>query len=290
MTFEPLPRELFARVSSQQAHGLLQSAAPVGDVPRPLSPSPRLTTACEKLSLFRAVGIDDVLLVPFNSAFSAMSAGAFADLLFGPINARWLMVGEDFRFGAQRCGDVTFLREHAKRGCAETATMPAVTFDGGRVSSTRVRAALAAGDLPLAAQLLGRRYSITGHVVHGDKRGRTIGFPTANVALGRARRALPPLWGVYAVKCAVQQKGVAPSCVTLCGAASLGRNPAVKVNGPPSFEVHLFDFAGDLYGARVTVEFHHKLRDEATYDSLDALTSAIANDCALARQLLGFGT
>jgi riboflavin kinase / FMN adenylyltransferase len=279
MTFDPLPREFFARGAVTHPQGL-----PV-----------RLTSTREKLALFDAAGIDDVALVPFDTRFAALLPDVFVEQLIGPLKARWVMVGEDFRFGAKRAGDLDLLSHGLAQHGAELAAMPAVAVGGERVSSTRVRQALATGDLPLAAEMLGRPYSITGGVVHGDKRGRTIGFATANVALGRARRSLPPLWGVYAVKCAVQQNvgsnvsscGAKPIIATVYGAASLGRNPAVKVNGPPSLEVHLFDFAQEIYGAKMTVEFCHKLRDEAKYESLTALTAAINADCQRAKELLG---
>ena len=149
-------------------------------------------------------------------------------------------------------------------------------FDGAvRISSTRVREALAGGDFDAAAALLGRRYAITGHVVHGAKRGRDMGFPTANVRLARPK---PALGGIYAVKCfTAATRG-------LEGVASLGTNPAVRSGGPATLEAYLFDFSGDLYGARLTVEFVKKLRDEAHFASLDALAAQIQRDCDAARR------
>lgn len=276
MTFEPLPREFFSRANLPR-----DGCAPNHTAP---TTPPRLTSVYEKLSIFREAGIDDVVLVPFDAEFSALTPDEFIAFITHRLNTRWLMVGEDFRFGAKRAGDVGhFTRAKAN---FEAHTMPAVFVDRERASSTRVRTALASGDLALARRLLGRPYGMTGHIVHGDKRGRTLGFATANVALSRARRVQPPLWGVYAVKCALHKNSESCAPSTLYGAASLGRNPAVKQNGPPSLEVHLFDFSADIYGARMTVEFHHKLRDEATYPNLAALTAAIAADCQTARDLL----
>lgn len=251
MTFEPLPREVFDRTSAP----------------------PRLSSVREKLEAFRDAGIERVHLVRFNRAFAAQMPDEFIALLRQRLNARWLMVGADFRFGAKRAGGLEELRAAAKAKAFDLALMPDVMVDGARVSSTRVRDALAAGDLHAAERLLGREYTVSGHVVHGDKRGRTLGFPTANVALGRFRKAKPPLAGVYAVKCCIA------GSLPVIGAASLGRNPAVKENGPPSLEVHLLGRAGDLYGRRMSVAFHAKVRDEAHYATLDELKRAIADDC-----------
>jgi riboflavin kinase / FMN adenylyltransferase len=150
-----------------------------------------------------------------------------------------------------------------------------VVLDGERVSSTLAREALARGDLELAARLLGRRYAICGRVVHGTKRGRDMGFPTANVRLGRRR---PALAGIFAVRCfGAATRG-------LEGVASLGTNPAVRSDGRSTLEAFLFDYSGDLYGRRLTVEFVKKLRDEAHFASLDALAAQIRRDCERARE------
>jgi len=146
----------------------------------------------------------------------------------------------------------------------------------GRISSTRVREALAAGDFATAERLLGRPYDVCGRVAHGDKRGRALGFPTANVRLGRMK---PALAGIFAVKC----HGVATR--GLEGVASLGINPAVRSGGPASLEAFLFDFSGDLYGRRVSIEFVKKLRDEAPFASLDELAAQIRRDCEAAREV-----
>jgi riboflavin kinase/FMN adenylyltransferase len=186
-----------------------------------------------------------------------------------------VLVGEDFRYGARRAGDVASLARAGRRLGFEVETIAAVAQGGERISSTRVREALAAGNFAEAARLLGRPYAIAGRVVHGAKRGRGLGFPTANVRLARARA---PLGGIFAVKC----HGVATR--GLEGVASLGINPAVQAGGPATLEAFLFDFSGDLYGRRVSIEVLKKLRDEARFASLDELSAQIARDCEEARQ------
>jgi riboflavin kinase / FMN adenylyltransferase len=258
MTFEPHPRAYF---SPDQAPA-------------------RLSSVREKIERIQACGITRIYMPRFNKAFAAQSVQAFIDQLRA-MQVKWLMVGEDFRFGFKRAGGIPELKAAQ---FMELAAMPEVLVDGERVSSTAVRTALAHGDLTKAQRLLGYRYEISGHVVHGDKLGRTLDFPTANVALGPARRVTPPLWGVYAVK--LVRRNSSKQLVSLPGAASLGRNPAVKVNGPPSLEVHVFDFDESLYGERVTVQFVQKLRDEAHYPTLEALKEAIQLDCENARKIL----
>jgi riboflavin kinase/FMN adenylyltransferase len=184
------------------------------------------------------------------------------------------MVGEDFRYGARRAGDVESLRRAGARLGFEVHAHPAVVVDGERVSSTAVREALGRGELEHAARLLGRPYTICGRVVHGAKRGRGMGFPTANVRLARPK---PALWGIFAVKC----EGAATR--GLEGVASLGRNPAVVKDGAATLEAFLFDFQGDLYGRRLSIEFLKKLRDEAHFASLDELVAQIRRDCDEAR-------
>ncbi|APV49709.1 riboflavin biosynthesis protein RibF [Betaproteobacteria bacterium GR16-43] len=253
LTFEPLPREFFAG----------------GEAPA------RLTSLAEKLVQIDAHGIHTAYVQRFNRAFASLEPDQFAWRLRDALGARWVMVGEDFRFGAKRAGDVARLRELGARLDFHVEVVPDVTDDGhGRISSTRIREALARGDLGEAARLLGRTYAITGRVQHGAKRGRELGFPTANVRLGRAK---PALTGVFAIKC----HGAATR--GLEGVASLGYNPAVQTGGPATLEAFLFDFQGDLYGRRLSIEFLKKLRDEAPFASLDALTAQIHRDCEEAR-------
>jgi len=210
----------------------------------------------------------------FDATFAAISAEDFERRLRERHGCRWMVVGEDFRYGARRAGDVESLVQAGKRLGFEVEVLPAVGALGERISSTRVREALAAGDFALAATLLGRPYGITGRVVHGAKRGRGLGFPTANVRLARPRAALS---GIFAVKCfGAATRG-------LEGVASLGINPAVADRGPATLEAFLFDFSGDLYGRRLTIEFVKKLRDEAHFASLDELAAQIGRDCEAAR-------
>ena len=253
LTFEPLPREFFS----------------------PANAPARLTTLAEKLTAFAGLGIGTTFVQRFDRAFAALDAATFARRLREDLGARCVFVGEDFRFGAQRASDCAGLRELGRALGFEVEVMPAVVECGERISSTSVREALARGDLDTAARLLGRAYCMSGRVMHGAKRGRTLGFPTANVRVGRAR---PALSGVFAVKCfGAATRG-------LEGVASLGTNPAVQRGGPATLEAFLFDFQGDLYGRRLSIEFVKKLRDEADFGSLDALAAQIGRDCDAARE------
>jgi len=257
LTFEPHPRELFAA-----------AGAPT-----------RLTSLREKLELLRALDVEIVYVAKFNRAFAAQSAEDFVGgLLADTLQTRWLMVGRDFRFGARRSGDTGTLASLAARFGIELEIMQDVTEHGIRVSSSAVREALAAGDLDRARLLLGRAYSLSGRVMHGDKLGRTLGFPTANVQLKHNR---PPLLGIYAVRV----HGV-DTAGPLDGVASIGFRPTVVAGGKATLEVFLFDYSADLYGRHVRVEFVAKIRDEARYDGLEALKAAIAEDCSAARRLL----
>ena len=267
LTFEPHPRELFT-----------PDAAPT-----------RLSTLREKLQLLSEAGIERVHVQRFSRAFAALTPQQFVQqLLLQSLRVRWLMVGEDFRFGAGRAGDVALLeslgREHGfvvERMPAVLAPLQGSAVAAQRVSSSAVRAALAVGDLPQARRLLGRDYVVSGRVVHGDKLGRELGFATANVQMKHNR---PPLAGIYAVRMLGVPGGDARAGWP--GVASLGVRPTVKTNGHPVLEVHLFDFKGDLYDLHVKVQFLHKIRDEAKYPDLAALTAQIARDCEQARAWL----
>lgn len=248
MTFEPHPREFFA-----------PDQAPT-----------RLTSLREKLELLAARGIDRVYVCRFNYEFAQTSAQDFIErVLVRGLGVRWLLVGDDFRFGARRAGDFVTLKQAAPRLGFEVAGMESVTADGERVSSTAVRTSLAAGDLSRAARLLGRAYSISGRVVRGDGLGRKLGFPTANVQMKHNR---PPLTGIFAVEVAGIGEHAMP------GVASLGVRPTVKRQGQPVLEAHLFDFEGELYGRHVRVDFLRKFRDEEKYADLATLTRQIALD------------
>ena len=252
LTFEPLPREFL----------------------RPAAAPPRLTSLAERLDALSRAGIQVAFVQRFDAAFAAITAEEFEQRLADRYGARWVMVGEDFRYGARRMGDLQSLTEAGTRLGFEVAVIPAIAAGGERISSTRVREALREGNLAEAARLLGRPYAICGRVVHGAKRGRDLGFPTANVRLARPK---PALQGIFAVKC------LGAATRGLEGVASLGTNPAVNPGGPATLEAFLFDFSGDLYGRRLTIEFRKKLRDEAHFTSLDALAAQIRRDCDAAR-------
>ena len=250
LTFEPHPREFFA-----------PNAAP-----------PRLSTLRAKLELLRAYGVAIADVARFDARLASLTAGDFVrDVLEQGLNAQWVLVGEDFRFGRARQGDLAFLRTTATRFSVES--MRTVDVEGQRASSTAVRTALAAGDLEHAAAFLGRNYAITGRVAHGDRLGRTLGFPTANVPLRRR----PALTGIFAVR--VHGIGAAPRR----GVASVGVRPTVKVDAKPLLEVFMLDFDESIYGRRITVEFLHKLRDEERFPDVDTLKRAIAHDVVDAR-------
>ena len=209
LTFDPHPREFFS----------------------PTTAPPRLSTLRSKLELFRAYGVATTFVARFDARLASLTAAQFVDdVLERRLETRWLLVGEDFRFGRGRMGDLAFLRSATRRFSVEP--MRTVDVDGERASSTAVRAALATGDLARAAALLGRNYAITGHVSHGDKLGRDLGFPTANIAL----RRVPALTGIFAVR--VHGLPGSPRA----GVASVGVRPTVKVDGKPIAEVYLFDF------------------------------------------------
>ncbi len=244
MTFEPHPRELF-----------MPESAPA-----------RLCSMREKLEHFAQAGVARVYVCRFNQQFAKVTAEIFMrDILQRSINAQTVLVGEDFRFGAKRAGSVS---DFVAAGL-NLVSLPQVDLAGLRVSSTRVRSALADGRLEEAKLLLGRAYSISGKVVHGAKRGRQMGFPTANVHMRHER---PALKGVYAVK-----------LDGLNAVANLGVRPTIAGVPKLSLEVHVLDFKEDLYGKHVHVEFLHKIRNEMKFDGLDALKTQIANDVTLAR-------
>jgi riboflavin kinase/FMN adenylyltransferase len=198
-------------------------------------------------------------------------------VLLAGLGMRWLLIGDDFRFGAKRAGDFAMLKQASAQHGFGLEAMHTIEHGGVRVSSSEVRAALANGSLAEAEALLGRPYGISGRVVHGDKLGRRLGFATANVQLKHNR---PPLSGIFAVR-ATDGKGRARE-----GVASLGVRPTVDDSGRAKLEVHLFDFSGDLYGQHLRVEFLHKLRDEEKYPDLDTLKAQIARDAEAARSFL----
>lgn len=253
--FEPQPQEFFAG-----------DAAP-----------PRLTRWREKIQALCDYGVSRVVCLRFNRQLAAMSAQDFIDkLLIEGIAVRYLVVGDDFRFGHKRLGDFALLQAAGGRYGFQVASMRTFTRDNARVSSSRIRAALHAGDLASAATLLGRPYRMTGRVVHGDKRGRELGFPTANI---RLQRRVAPLSGIFVVK--LFGLGTEP----LPGVASVGIRPTFG-GTQCLLEVHIFDFQQEIYGCYVQVEFLRKLRDEWRFDSSAALIRQMEIDCAQARQFL----
>jgi riboflavin kinase/FMN adenylyltransferase len=237
----------------------------------------RLTRLREKLTVIKAAGIDYVLVLPFGRKLATMGAEAFIDeILVRGLGIQHLYVGDDFRFGRARCGDVGLLHEAGRDLGFQVDDLQTVTAGGERISSTRVRKLLVAGDLQAASKLLGRPYTICGRISHGDKRGRTIGFPTLNIQL---HCPVSPLRGVYAVKVhGVDDKA-------LPGVANIGNRPTVE--GDPRFllEVHLFDFDRSIYGAHVEVEFVSRIRDEMKFDSFDELRKQISTDSQQARRI-----
>ncbi len=281
MTFEPHPREFFHDRA-------IAEGRPADQVP----PEPaRIANLRDKLEALADCGIDRVIVERFNPRFAALSAEHFIeDIVVAGCHARWLMVGDDFRFGAQRRGGFAMLEDAGERFGFAVEAIPVVNDQRAdapdeaaeRVSSSAVRRALAAGDLARAERLLGHPYFISGHVIHGQKLGRTIGFPTANILPhGHATRRRTALSGIFVVRL----HGVGDS--PLPGVASLGVRPTVEDAGRMLLEVHAFDFAGPLYGQRVRVEFLHKLRDEEKYDDLARLSAAIAADARAARAWFG---
>ncbi len=255
LTFEPHPREFFA---PQQA---------------PL----RVANLRDKIAGLQQVGIERVCVQHFTRRFASLSAESFIEqILVAGCRMRWLIVGDDFRFGARRGGDVAMLRQWGAAGGFEVEQMPAVMQAGERVSSSRIRAALHAGDMAGAAALLGHPYAISGRVMHGAKLGRQLGFPTLNLRVAHRR---PAVHGIFAVRV----HGIGPH--PWPGVASVGLRPTIDDSGRWLLEAHVFDFSGEVYGHLVRVEFVQKLRDEARFDSIQALTSAIQGDAERARAL-----
>ena len=257
LTFEPHPREFF----------------------RPMDPPFRLTLADERAAVLAALGVEFLFQIPFDAAFAHISAEDFiASVLHEGLGAAHLACGVDFAFGHRRGGDVALLSARAEALGMGVSIVPALTDGQGPISSSRIRRLLQDGYPEHATHLLGRVHAIRGPVTHGDAKGRTIGFPTANIPLGRH---LEPLRGVYAV--------TAPLDGTILkGVANIGQRPTV--GGTQSrLEAHFFDFSGDLYGRDLTVRLHHFIREEQKFESFEVLKAQIAQDAAQARTLLDSG-
>ncbi|MCP5395601.1 MAG: bifunctional riboflavin kinase/FAD synthetase [Sphingomonadaceae bacterium] len=246
---------------------------------QPDIPPFRLTTLEQRQELYLAAGATAMLVFHFDAELAGTTAEDFVrGLLHERLGVAGVVTGEDFTFGKGRGGNLEVLRRIGAECGIECRAMPAVMEGGAPISSSRVREALTAGDPQLAAQLLTRPFAIRGIVTHGDKRGREIGYPTANLTI---EGYLRPRFGVYAVTGRILATGQ-----VLKGAANIGIRPQFD---PPKelLEPYFFDFSGDLYGQEVEVSFEHFLRPEAKFDSLDALIAQIEADCAQARELLG---
>ena len=257
MTFEPHPREFFAQKS--------------GDLSR--APA-RIANLRDKLQSLSDNGIDRVIVEHFSSSFAALTPQEFTEkVLVEGLHVKWLMVGDDFCYGARRAGNVHMLQEAGERYGFHVETLPTVMNGSTRISSSAVRTALAEGDFIRAEALLGHPYAMSGHVIHGQKLGRTLGFPTLNLRVPHR----PALMGIFIV----QVHGLADQ--PLPAVASLGVRPTVDDSGRVLLEVHIFDFAQNCYGKQVRVEFLQKIRDEEKYVDLPTLTAAIDRDADIAR-------
>jgi len=255
MLFEPQPREFFHQKSSPA----------------------RLTTLREKLEILKETKIETVYVVRFDQTFSKMTAEYFLEsILVKSLCLRWLLVGDDFRFGANRAGGFSLLENTSRRLGFAVEAMESINYSGQRISSTAVRQSLKNGKLDTAEKLLGRQYSMSGKVRYGDALGRTIGFPTANIKVNRVR---VPFTGIFAVRLLLDRR-------VLWGVASLGVRPTVKHDGEPILEVNIFDFNEDIYGKFLKVEFLIKIRDEKKFKTLDMMVLQMRDDKMKAKRII----
>ena len=256
LTLEPSPQEFF----------------------RGMENAPRIGSLADKKRFAEGLfpGLDHLIALPFNAQTAAIEAREFVrDLLIGRLGMRYLTVGEDFRFGRDRAGDFALLEAESSACGFDLEAAPVFELDGSRVSSTRIRTALADGDVPAAEHLLGHPFEICAEVVEGDRRGREFGFPTANLDFPHN----PPMRGVFTVTCRLGDR--------FCqGVANVGTRPTVD-GTRLLIEAHLLDFADDLYGRRMTVRFHQRLRAEQRFDSVDRLREQIGRDIDAAREFFG---
>jgi riboflavin kinase/FMN adenylyltransferase len=281
---------LLARVRERAgARGLVPAVVSFEPLPRAFfssEPLARLSSLREKLHGLADAGIAQLLLLRFDARLASMNAADFVrDVLVARLGAKEIWVGAKFRFGHKRAGDVELLRRMgAELGFDVLVLETVTTEDGERVSASRIRATLAEGDFAHAARLLGRPFTIGGPVVRGRRVGRDLGYPTANVRLGKR---VSPVAGIFAVRVHGSDGALARSVEHgWPGVASLGVRPTVASDGEPLLEVHLFDFDGELYGQRIEVEFVARLRDEEKYADLDALRAQMDRDAAAARRIL----
>lgn len=243
----------------------------------PLSAPSRLLLLRDKLKIFSKIGINQVLCLPFNYFLSSLTAQEFIDtVLVGGLGVTHLVIGDDFRFGYQRRGDFSFLRKVSMQEGFTIDSSKSLKRDGVRISSTIIREALSKADFDLAERLLGRPFQIEGRVVHGERVGHKIGFPTANINL---KRQHIPLKGVYVITSKIQEK-------TYHGLANIGFRPTVSLQKKAHLEVHLLNYQGNLYNQILAIDFHHKLRNEEKFPSLDALKNAIHGDVACAKSYI----
>ncbi len=256
VTFEPHPEEFF-----------LKDKAPA-----------RLSRFAVKWQLLHSFGVEQVCILRFSRQLSQMSAADFVDkILVEKLATKHLIIGDDFRFGHNRQGDYNFLQTAGKNAGFTVTPTPTVCDKGSRISSTLVREALRAGNMELAEKLLGHPYQLVGRVLHGDKRGRTIGFPTANLSF---RGKISALSGVFALT------GITAEGKKLAGVGNIGTRPTVN-GSVKQLEAHWFDFEGDLYGQRLSVNIVKKIREEKRFNGLETLKQQIASDSEQARQILG---
>jgi len=256
MVFEPQPLEFFLKHNA---------------------PS-RLTRLREKIIHFKHLPVDNLLIVSFNQNFADLDPAYFIqDILVQRLNVKYLVVGDDFHFGKARRGDFALLQEAGERYNFKVSDTASYSVKGSRVSSTLIRDALNNGDLAKAESMLGRSYSVCGRVVHGEKLGRKIGFPTANIQMQRKNT---PIQGVFAVT----MTGIGEK--TIYGVANVGTKPTVNGQAKVLLETHLFDFDQDIYGKYVEVHFKHKIRNEMRFQSVDDLKRQIQLDTAQAKTLM----
>lgn len=253
ISFEPLPREFFGREKSP----------------------PRLTRFREKFVQLAKQGVDRFLCMRFSQRLATQDPEEFIQqILVDGLDVKYLVVGDDFRFGKDRAGDFKMLKVAGEKHGFEVVDTQTVTDETTRISSTRIREALTAGDMAQAAELLGRSYTMAGRVAHGDKRGREMGYPTANIAI---HRKATPVSGIFVTRMHGLEQGVVD------GVSSLGVRPTFEGDGKAVLEVHLFDFNQMIYGENVEVEFLHKIRDEEKFDTMKALIEKIHDDADKAR-------
>lgn len=255
MLFEPQPLEFFC---SENA------------------PS-RLTSFQEKVIFIEKLGIDYIIAVPFTQTFAKMSADDFIQAwLINQLRAKYIIIGDDFRFGFERKGDIHLLEHYAQKNDFTVESMPTYVWNQLRISSTAVRKALLNNDFELARCLLGRLYSIQGRVIHGNALARQLGFPTANIQLHRKKPALHGVYLVNVKNCCSQQ--------SYYGIANIGIRPTIQ-GKKAILEVNLFDFSGDIYGQYLDVTFLEKLRDEKKFDSITVLKEQITQDVCTAKKI-----